>query len=70
MLYQLATSHETLAKKILIIPSSIAICERGFSKQNAIKSHLRASLKFECFVVSIIMQIDTGNTDWKIVFDL
>ena len=33
VVYQLATSHETLAKKILVIRSSIAICEREFSKQ-------------------------------------
>jgi hypothetical protein len=34
-------------KKYILIPSSIAICERGFSKQNAIKSHLgnRLNLK-------------------------
>ena len=30
-----------LWQKIILIPSSRAICKRGFSKQNAIKIHLR-----------------------------
>ena len=34
-------------QKLLVIPSIIAICERGFQKQNAIKSHLQASLKLD-----------------------
>ena len=29
-----------LQQKIILIPSSIAICERGIFKQNAIKSHV------------------------------
>ena len=33
--------------KVLVIPSSMAICERDFFKQNLIKSHLKASLKLE-----------------------
>ena len=33
-----------LWQKIILLPSSISICERGFSKQNAIKSHLRNRL--------------------------
>ena len=31
----------------LLIPSSVAICERGFSKQNEIKSHLRDKLNLK-----------------------
>ena len=31
-------TYATLARKIILIPSSIAICGRGFSKQNAIKT--------------------------------
>ena len=34
-------------EKILVISSIIAICKRGFSKQIATKSHLRASLKLD-----------------------
>ena len=44
VVYQLVTSCESLAK-VLVILSIIVICARGFSKQNAIKSHLRVSLK-------------------------
>jgi hypothetical protein len=33
VVYQLATSCETLAKEILVIPSSIAIYERRFSNK-------------------------------------
>ena len=36
-----------LWQKILLIPSSIAICERGFSKQNAINSHFRNMLNLK-----------------------
>ena len=36
-----------LRLKIILIPSSIAICERGFSKQNAIKSHLCTRLNLK-----------------------
>ena len=36
-----------LWQNIFVMPSSIAICEGDFSKQNAIKSHLRASLKLD-----------------------
>jgi hypothetical protein len=44
-----------LWQKILVIPSSITICERGLSKQNDIKSHLQASLKLD--TLDALMQI-------------
>jgi hypothetical protein len=31
----------------MVIPVSTTICERGFSNQNLIKSHLHTSLKLE-----------------------
>ena len=34
-------------QKIILIPSSIAICERGLSKQNAMKSHLHNRLNLK-----------------------
>ena len=34
-------------KRIVLIPSSIAICERGFSTQNTIQSHLRKKLNLK-----------------------
>ena len=33
-----------LWQQVILIPSDITICERGFSKQNAIRSHLRSRL--------------------------
>ena len=58
VVYQLATSHGNLGKKKLVKPSSTEICDRGFLKQNSIKSHLWASLKLDtldAFDASIIM---------------
>ena len=63
MLYQLAISFETLAKKCLSY-SSVAICDKRFSKQNAIKSHLQGSLKLntlDVFYASIIMLYNGGE---------
>lgn len=50
-------------KKTIVSSSSSAICERQFSKQNAIESHSRASLNlhtFGCFDASIIIR-NTGG---------
>lgn len=44
MVHQLAKVTQTLAQRVLVIPSSITICERGISKQILVKSHLQASL--------------------------
>ena len=57
-------------KKILVIPSSVAICERGFSEQNSIKSRLSAFIElgcFGCFDVSIFKGI---HMDQRTTFDL
>jgi hypothetical protein len=43
----------------MMIPVSTAICERGFSKQNLIKSHLRTSLKLE--TLDALMCISCAN---------
>jgi hypothetical protein len=43
----------------MVIRVSIAICERGFSKQNLIKSHLRTSLKLE--TLDALMRISCAN---------
>ena len=58
VVYQLAAAHETLAKKILVIPSSIAFCERGFS--NATNSFTKVG-HFGCFYVSIIIHDRVGE---------
>ena len=40
---------------VILVPSSIAICEREFPKQNAIKSHLRNRLNSKTF--DALMQV-------------
>ena len=60
-------------KKMLVIPSSIAICERRFSKQNESKSHLQALFEvghFGWFDESINMGIEVANMDRRVVFEL
>jgi hypothetical protein len=47
---------------------SIAICEKGFSKQSVIKSHLWVSLKFDTLDVLIrisLCNIGMDNMDWR-----
>jgi hypothetical protein len=48
-----------LWKRIMMIPVSIVICERGFSKQNLIKSHIRTNLKLE--TLDALMCISCAN---------
>jgi hypothetical protein len=43
----------------MVIPVSTAICERGISKQNLIKSYLRTSLKLE--TLDALMRISCAN---------
>jgi hypothetical protein len=43
----------------MVIPMNIAICERGFFKQNLIKSHLCISLKLE--IIDALMRISCAN---------
>jgi len=48
-----------LWKKVLVILTNIVICERGFSKQNAVKKSLVSFLEigyFGCFDENFIMQ--------------
>jgi type IV secretory pathway TrbL component len=71
--HQLVISHGTLITKILVIPMIIAIYEKGFLEQNAIKSQLRASLKLESLNAMMQMSlcvIELENMDWKVMFEL
>jgi hypothetical protein len=43
----------------MVIPVSTTICERGFSRQNLIKNHLRTSLKLE--TLDALMRISCAN---------
>ena len=54
----------------MVIPVSIAICERGFSEQKLIKIHLRTSLKLE--TLDTLMRISYAdilveNINWNAV---
>jgi hypothetical protein len=62
-----------LWQKIILIPSSIAICERGFSKQNAIKSHLRNRLNLK--TLDALMRVslcglEVDAMDWSTIFNI
>jgi hypothetical protein len=48
-----------LWRRVMVIPVSTAICERGISKQNLIKSYLRTSLKLE--TLDALMRISCAN---------
>jgi hypothetical protein len=61
-----------LWQKIILIPSKIAICERGFSKQNASKSHLRNGLNLK--TLDALMQVslcglEVDAINWAIIFN-
>ena len=59
-------------KKIILIPSSIAICERGFSKQNAIKSHLRNKLNLKTLDALMwvsLCGLEVDAMDWATIFN-
>ena len=57
----------------LVIPSNIGICERGFSKQSAIKSHFRVSLKLDSLDALMrvsLCRIELENMNWRAVLEL
>jgi hypothetical protein len=59
-----------LWRRVMVIPVSTAICERGFSKQNLIKSHLRTSLKLEILDALMCVScanIPVDNINWNVV---
>ena len=60
-------------KKIILIPSSIAISERGFSKQDAIKSHLRNKLNLktlDTFMQVSLCGLEVDVMDWATIFNI
>ena len=59
--------------KVILIPSSIVICEREFSKQNAIKSHLCNKLNLKA--LDALMQVslcglEVDAMDWATIFNI
>ena len=62
-----------LWQKIILIPSSTAIVERRFSKQNAIKSHLRNKLNLK--TLDALMQVslcglEVDAMDWATILNI
>ena len=60
-----------LWQKMLVIPASTAICERGFSKQNIVKSALRSRLHLN--TLDALMRVSlcglgASEIDWQAVF--
>ncbi|KAH7421532.1 hypothetical protein KP509_13G062500 [Ceratopteris richardii] len=56
----------------LVVPASTSACERGFSRQNFIKSVSRSSLGLETLDALIFLSIDgrgSSSIDWKDVFE-
>ncbi|KAH7426346.1 hypothetical protein KP509_11G097500 [Ceratopteris richardii] len=60
-------------KMALVIPASTSACERGFSRQNFIKSTSRSSLALDTLDALMLISIDARGLhaiDWKNVFDI
>ena len=56
-----------------MISASIAICERGFSKQNLVKNYLRSSLKLmtlDALMCISCANIPIKNINWNAVLIL
>jgi hypothetical protein len=59
-----------LWRRVMVIPMSTTICERGFSKLNLIKSHLRTSLKLgslDALMHISCTNISVENINWSVV---
>ena len=59
--------------KIILIPSSIVICERGISKQIAIKSHLRNRLNLKTLgglMRVSLCELEVDAMDWATIFNI
>ncbi|KAH7281728.1 hypothetical protein KP509_36G060800 [Ceratopteris richardii] len=57
----------------LVIPASTSTCERGFSRQNFIKSTSRSSLGLDTLDALMLLSIDARgihHIDWEDVFDM
>jgi hypothetical protein len=72
IVYQLATIVEALddQRMVLVVPSSTTLCERGFSKQNQIWTHLCASLKVKMLEALVLISYANNpldKIDWNAV---
>jgi hypothetical protein len=60
-------------QKKILIPSSIAIGEREFSKKNAIKSHLRNMLNLKTLDALLqvsLCELEVDAMDWTTIFNI
>ena len=70
------TNWPTLIKvrqKVILISSSIVFCEQGFSKHNAITSHLHNMLNLK--TLDALMQVcffafEVDAMDWPTIFNI
>ena len=62
-----------LWQKVKLIPSSMVICERGFSKENAIKSHSRNRLNLktlDALTQVILCGLEVDAMDWATIYNI
>ena len=63
-----------LRQKVILISSSIGICERGFSKHNVIKSHLHNKLSLKTLdpliYVGLFFWFEVDTTDWPTIVNI
>jgi hypothetical protein len=58
---------------VLVIPTSIAICEQGFSKQNWVKSERRTRLNLETLDALMRASLNGLKVDamiWNAIYDI
>ena len=68
--YKCSQGLEVWQKKIILIPSSIAICERGSPKQNAIKIPLRNMLNLrtlDALMRVSLYGLEVDAMDWATI---
>ena len=66
---KLAKTHQ-IGQKMLVIPASTAICERGFSKQNVVKSTLRSRLRLntlDALMCVSLCGLGANEINWQVV---
>ena len=62
-----------LWQKIILISSSIAICERGFSKRNAISNHLHNMLNLktlDALMQTSLCGLEVDAMDWATIVSI
>ena len=62
-----------LWQAILVIPASIAVCERGFSKLNQIKNDDRSRLSLETLDILMFLSLSAphalNEVDWNVIYE-